>query len=64
MHPSPALLLQAGDEAAAEAELEGIWRSLDANRHKQLPSPLKQSFSKQSSLLFLSRFQAGKNERV
>lgn len=56
--------MQAGDEAAAEAELEGIWRSLDANRHKQLPSPLKQSFSKQSSLLFLSRFQAGKNERV
>ncbi|KFM28553.1 Fanconi-associated nuclease 1-like protein [Auxenochlorella protothecoides] len=56
--------LEAGDEAAAEAELEGIWRSLDANRHKQLPSPLKQSFSKQSSLLFLSRFQAGKNERV
>ncbi|KAL6769540.1 hypothetical protein ACKKBG_A31395 [Auxenochlorella protothecoides x Auxenochlorella symbiontica] len=51
--------LEAGDEAAAEAELEGIWRSLDANRHKQLPSPLKQSFSKQSSLLFLSRFQAG-----
>lgn len=50
--------LELGDDAAAGRELENVWTALDQHSHKSIPSPLKQG-AESSSLVFLSRFQAG-----